>query len=293
VGSGAFEFGLFFGSMSSELFWNAAETVAALTPRNPFDRLADGRPRVPDELLDRLTLVTNDEAWAVLERHHEYPHQFEGNWFNLHPEQVTVGRAVTAMFVPKRPDLDEVVNEAGRERGPAGKQNTWLIDSLGERDVLVVDLFGKVRDGTMIGDNLGTAIRARTLSGGLVVDGGVRDVVRLRELDGIGVFARGADPSAIADVTLASVNGPVRIGRATVMPGDAVLATVVGVTFIPPHLVREVVEHSEDTRLRDRFGKRMLADGVYTTGDIDVSTWREDIEAHYQRWRTDPANTPR
>jgi regulator of RNase E activity RraA len=150
----------------------------------------------------------------------------------------------------------------------------------------VVDLFGKIREGTMIGDNLGTAIQARTRSGGLIVDGGVRDLVRLRELEGIGVFARGVDPSAIAGVTLASVNGPIRIGRATVMPGDAVLATPAGVTFIPPHLVRDVVEHSEDTRLRDRFGKQMLADGVYTTGDIDVSAWRDDIEAHYHRWRT-------
>lgn len=269
-----------------ELFWKSAEQVAALTPENPFPRLADGRPCVPDALLDRLALVTNDEAWAVLERRHSFHSQFEGGWLSLHPSQVMVGRALTARFVPRRPDLDAVVDAAGASVGPAGKQNTWLIDSLGPRDVLVVDLFGKIREGTMIGDNLGTAIAARTLSGGLIVDGGVRDLVRLRELSGIGVFARGVDPSAIADVTLASVNGPVRIGAATVMPGDAVLATPVGVTFVPPQLVSEVVEHSEDTRLRDRFGKQMLAEGVYTTGDIDVSTWRPDIESHYHRWRS-------
>lgn len=273
--------------MSPQLVFNDPETVAALTPDNPFDRLPDGRPQVPDDLLDRLAAVTNDEAWGVLERGHDYLYQFEGNWLNLHPDQVMVGRALTAVFVPRRPDLHAVVDEAGRDRGPAGKQNTWLIDSLTERDVLVVDLFGKVRDGTLIGDNLGTAIQARTGSGGLVVDGGIRDMIRLRKLDRIGVFARGVDPSAIAEVTLASVNGPVRIGRAVAMPGDAVLGTAVGVTFIPPHLVQEVVERSEETRLRDVFGKSMIAAGRYTTGQIDTSPWADDIEAHYVQWRSE------
>jgi 4-hydroxy-4-methyl-2-oxoglutarate aldolase len=274
--------------MNADLVFNSPERVAALTRHNPFDRMPDGRPRIPDDLLQRLRSVTNDEAWGVLERHHEYHYQFDGNWLNLHPDQVLVGRAMTAMFMPKRPDLDEVINEAGAERGfPAGKQNTWVIDSTVEGDVLVVDLFGKVRDGTMIGDNLGTALGARTRGGGLVVDGGIRDVLRLRQLDNLAVFARGMDPSAIYDVTLVSVNAPIRIGGAVVMPGDAVLGTSVGVTFIPPHLVEEVVTHSEDVRQRDVFGKQMLAERRYTSGQIDVAVWAEQIEAHYRAWLTE------
>jgi regulator of RNase E activity RraA len=271
--------------MSADLVFNSPERVAALTRHSTFERMEDGRPRVPDELLERLRSVTNDEAWGVLERHHDYPYQFEGNWLNLHPDQVLVGRAMTAQFVPKRPDLHEVIDEAGAERGlPAGKQNTWLIDSTVEGDVLVVDLFGKVRDGTMIGDNLGTALGARTKTGGLVVDGGIRDALRVRSLEHLGVFARGIDPSAIYNVTLVSVNGPVRIGNAVVLPGDAVLGTSVGVTFIPAHLVEEVVTHSEDVRQRDVFGKWSLAQGTYTSGQIDVAVWAEPIEAHYKSW---------
>ncbi|MFZ0216293.1 MAG: RraA family protein [Candidatus Dormiibacterota bacterium] len=274
--------------MGIDLIFNSPERVAALTHLSPYERLADGRPRIPDDLLERLRLVTNDEAFGVLERRHQYPYQFEGNWLRLHPDQVLVGRAMTAMFVPKRPDLDEAVNLAGAEKGwPAGKQNTWLIDSTQEGDVLVVDLFGKVRDGTVIGDNLATALDSRTKGGGLVVDGGIRDMLRMGEIERLGVFARGVDPSAIYDATLSQVNGPVRIGRAVVLPGDAVLATPVGVTFIPSHLVEEVVTRSEDVRQRDVFGKARLAAGIYTSGQIDVSVWAEEIETDYRAWAAD------
>lgn len=265
------------------MIFNDAERVAALTPSNPFDRLDDGRPRIPDDLLERLKLVTNDEAWGVLERGHGYHFQFEGDWLHLQRDVPLVGRAVTAAFVPLRPDLNEVVQGIGASEGRSGGQNTWVIDSLGPGDVLVVDLFGKVEDGTFIGDNLATATRARTGTG-IIIDGGIRDMLRVQELTDFPVYCRGIHPSAIYDVTLVQVNGPVRIGNATVMPGDAVLGTRAGVTFIPPHLVREVVEKSEDTRQRDVFGKQRLAEQRYTSGEIDVGVWAEHIETDYQEW---------
>ena len=266
------------------MLFNTPEAVRALTPLNPFDRMPDGRPRVPDDLLQRMRLVTNDEAWGVLERRHGYNFQFEGGWHNLHPERVLVGRAVTAQFVPMRPDLHDVVEQFGRGQGRSGGQNTWIIDTLVEGDVLVVDLFGKVRDGTFVGDNLSTTIASRAKTG-LVVHGGIRDLVRVAELD-LSVFTRGVHPSAIASVTLVGVNIPIRIGEATVLPGDVVLGTPEGVTFIPPHLAQEIVERSEDVRLRDVFGKQRLAEGKYTSGQIDVSTWSAEIEADFAQWRS-------
>ncbi len=266
------------------MIFNSPERIAALTPQNPFDRASDGRPRVPDDLLERLKLVTNDEAWGVLERGHNYHFQFEGDWnVHLHPDIPLVGRAVTAAYVPLRPDLNDVVQGIGGSEGRSGGQNTWIIDQLQPGDVLVVDLFGKVEDGTFIGDNLGTAARARTGTG-MIIDGGIRDSIRVEELGDFPVYCRGVHPSAIYEVTLREVNGPVRIGNATVMPGDAVLGTKAGVTFIPPHLVQQVVERSEDTRQRDVFGKLRLAQGIYTSGDIDVSTWMDHIEADYVEW---------
>ena len=265
------------------MIFNTPERIVALTPGNPFDRGADGRPRVPDDILERMRRVTNDEAWGVLERGHGYHFQFEGGWYNLHPERVLVGRAVTARMVPLRPDLHEVVQAQGTSEGRSGGQNTWVIDTLEEGDVLVVDLFGKVEDGTFIGDNLGTTIHARAKTG-LVVDGGIRDLARVFELLDFNVYCRGVHHSAIWEVTLAEVNGPIRIGNATVLPGDIVLGTREGVTFVPPHLAKEVVTRSEDVRQRDVFGKQRLAEGTYTSGQIDVSVWADEIEADYRRW---------
>ena len=262
----------------------APEAILAMTELNPFDRFPDGRPRVPDDLLERMRLVTTEEAWGVLAEH-GYPRQFEGGWLETHPGWVTVGRAVTAQFLPHRPDLHEAVQRAGEADGRSaiGGQNSWIIETLQIGDVMVVDIFGKFRDGTVVGDNLGTAVGSRTRAGA-VIDGGIRDFQGLVQLEGVNFYVRGVDPTAIADVTLAGLNIPIRIGGATVMPGDVVLGTPTGVIFVPPHLVREVVERSEAIRVRDSFGKLRLAEGRYLSGEIDVPIWRDDIEADFAAW---------
>lgn len=261
------------------------EDLTALTHLNRFERFEDGRPKVPDDLLERMKLVTTEEAWVVL-RKYGYDRQFEGNWLETHPGKVVVGRAVTAAFVPHRPDHHAAVQQAGEGEGRAkiGGQNNWVIKILQKNDVMVVDLFGKVKDGTMIGDNLGTAIDAQT-GAGAIIDGGIRDYTGLVELENCNFFMRGVDPTAIADVTLTGINIPIRIGGMTVLPGDVILGTPTGVITIPPHLVQEVVETSEDIRVRDRFGKLRLAEGKYTSGEIDVPDWREEIEADFQAWK--------
>lgn len=270
------------------MIFNSPDHIEALTPSSPFGRRDDGRPETPDDLIERLKLVTNDEAWGVIEKRNGYHYQFEGDWMHFQPDVPLAGRVVTASYVPIRPDLNEVVQSIGASEGRSGGQNTWIIDQLQPGDVLVVDLFGKIEDGTFIGDNLATAARARTGTG-MIINGGIRDSLRVNELTDFPVYCRGVHPSAIYNVTLTQVNGPIRIGNATVMPGDAVLGTRAGVTFVPPHLLQEVVEYSEDTRQRDVFGKQRLAEGEYTSGEIDVSVWADHIEADYVEWvKTSP-----
>ncbi len=261
------------------------EDMIALTKSNPFDRFADGRPHVPTDLLERMKRVTTEEAWGVL-RKHGYQRQFAGEWRETHPGKITVGRAVTAQFLPHRPDFHEAIQQAGlaEGRGEIGGQNSWVIETLQLHDVMVIDIFGKVKDGTVVGDNLGTAVRTRTRAGA-VIDGGIRDYQGLVQLEDVNIYMRGVDPTAIADVTLAGLNIPIRIGEATVLPGDVVLGTPTGVIFIPPHLVQEVVEESEAIRVRDEFGKLRLDEGKYTSGEIDVPVWRDDIEADFQAWK--------
>jgi 4-hydroxy-4-methyl-2-oxoglutarate aldolase len=258
------------------------ETLIELTRLNPFERFPDGRPNVPEVLVERLKTATTEQAWGVL-RKHGYHFQFEGGWLQTHPDKILVGRAVTAMMLPHRPDFHDLVQETGVADGRIGGQNSWVIDTLVEGDVLVVDLFGKIKNGTFVGDNLSTAVQSRTKRGA-VLNCGIRDYQGIRELEDSAFFCRGVDPTAIADVTLAGINIPIRIGEATVLPGDIVLGTPSGVIFIPPHLVQEVVETAEDIQSRDKFGKYCLGIGKYTPGEIDVPTWLPHIEADYQQW---------
>jgi 4-hydroxy-4-methyl-2-oxoglutarate aldolase len=261
------------------------EELEALTPLNPFGRFPDGRPRVPDEVLDRLLNATTEQAWMTM-HNRDYRSQFEGGWRETHPGRVTVGRAVTAQFLPLRPDFHAVVQQTGLAEGrsASGGQNSWVIETLQQRDVMVVDIFGKVEDGTVVGDNLGTAVKVRT-GAGAVIDGGIRDYQGLTLLDDVNFYFRGVDPTPIANVTLAGINIPVRMGRVTVLPGDVILGTQSGVIAVPPHLAAEVADRAEDTLVRDRFGKLRLAEGRYSSGEIDVSTWSDDIEADFLDWR--------
>lgn len=260
------------------------DDLIALTAQYDGERFQDGRPRISDDLLERMKLVTTEEAWGVL-REHGYHHQFEGSWIETHPGTISVGRAVTAQFLPHRPDYHDAIQKTGlaEGRGQIGGQNSWIIETLQAGDIMVVDIFGKVKDGTVVGDNLGTAVASRTKVGA-VIHGGIRDYQGLAKLNNVNFYVRGFDPTAIAEVTLAGINIPIRIDQATILPGDVILGTPTGIIAIPPHLAREVVEKSEAIRVRDEFGKQRLAEGRYTSGEIDVPVWREDIEADFQAW---------
>jgi regulator of RNase E activity RraA len=245
------------------------------------ERFADGRPRVSDDLVERMRPVTTEEAWGTMRRN-GYELQFEGGWINTHPDRILVGRAVTATFVPKRADLHDLIEETGQAEGRVGGQNSWVIDTLEPGDVLVVDMFGKINQGTFVGDNLGTSVRTRTRAGA-VLNCGIRDFQGISKLDDVAIFCRGLHPSAIRDVTLVGINIPIRIGEVTVLPGDVVLGTPTGVCFVPPHLAQAVVERSEDVRVRDQFGHLRLGQGRYTPGEIDRA-WSEAIEADFKEW---------
>jgi regulator of RNase E activity RraA len=252
------------------------------TPKWAGERFPDGRPKVPDDLLERMKNVSIEEAWAVCNRH-EFFNQFEGGWVTTHADPVLVGRAVTAYFHPLRPDVNEVVTAKGKEDGRIGGQNSWIIDTVVKGDVIVVDLMGKVVDGTFMGDNLGNSIWAKSGGTGVVIDGGARDIEGVLRIPDFPVFNRGWDPSFIKNTMLMGINTPIRIGRASVMPGDVVLAKREGVIFIPAHLAQEVVETSEIIRMKDAFGHQRLREGRYTPGQIDRQ-WTEDIEKDFTKW---------
>jgi regulator of RNase E activity RraA len=273
------------GGAEAQLGTSSKEERLAITAEWAGERFPDGRPRVPDSILERMKEVTAEEAWGVLTEN-GYRLQFEGGWKEINagpPGRRLVGRVVTAVFVPRRPDLDAAINKAAAAEARVGRgQNSWVIDTLKPGDVLVVDLFGKIDKGTFIGDNLGTSIYAKTKKG-VVVDGSVRDLSGLLEIEGFHGFVRDFHPTALADTTLVGINVPIRIGGVTVLPGDVVLSDPEGLTFIPPHLAEKVVASSEDVRLRDDWGHEMLRQGKYTPGQIDAR-WTDAMEAEFQAW---------
>lgn len=259
-----------------------AEELIDYTPEWTGERFDDGRPKVPDEILERMRLVTTTEAWGVL-RGQGYEWAFEGNWVCTHPDGVLVGRALTAMYMPRRPVMRKVMDAKGELAGCIGDQISWPIDMLVPGDVYVADVFGKIEQGPVIGDNLAVAIMTNS-GNGVVHDAAVRDLDGIRELDGFCSFVRGTHPSyASPTIMLSGVNCPIRIGAATCMPGDVVLGRHDGVVFIPPHLAEQVVKTSELVRLRDQFGQQRITESRYTSGQID-RRWTDDIEHDFSGW---------
>lgn len=260
------------------------EQLLFLTSQWEGERFEDGRPKVANAVLERMKGVSIEEAWGVL-RNEGYHNQFEGGWEPLHDDVVVVGRALTVQYMPNRPDVADQIKNKGLSEGMIGNTNSWPIDMLVEGDVYVADAFGKIVDGTLIGDNLGNSIYAKSKNG-VVFNASSRDMEGLSEIDGFNAFVRGWHPSFLTEVMLLSINNPIRMGAATVLPGDVVLAKKEGVVFIPSHLAEKVVVTSEVVRLRDLFGIGRLKEGKYTPGQID-NKWTDEIEKDFSKWLQD------
>lgn len=268
---------------SAQTIGASPEYIKTLTAKWKGERFADGRPKVPDALLARLKNISLEDAWGVL-KNKGFVNQFEGDWTIINPDSAMVGRVVTAQYMPARPDLVEVIKAQGliEGRGQQGGNNSWPIDILVDGDVYVADGYGKVVDGTLIGDNLGNSIYAKSRKG-VIFYGSVRDVEGLAAIKGFNGWIKGTDPSYLLQSTLTSINNPIRIGRAIVLPGDVVLAKKYGTIFIPAYLVEELVLTSEVTALRDEFGHLRLREKKYLTGQID-SKWTDEIKADFLNW---------
>lgn len=247
-------------------------------------RSADGRPEVSSDLLKRLKNISIEEAWGIL-RGEGYNNQFESGWKMLHPDQPFVGRALTAQYMPLRPEYNQRILEKGHGEGRIGAANSWPIDMLQEGDVYVADCFGKIIDGTLIGDNLGNSIYSKSKTG-VVFDGGSRDLEGLEQIEGFNAFVRGWDPSFLHETMLMGINVPIRVGNVTVFPGDIVLAKKEGIIFIPPQLLEKVVINAEFIGLRDAFGHQRLKEGIYTPGQID-GKWSDEIKEDFRKWIDD------
>ncbi|MFC1738917.1 RraA family protein [Planctomycetota bacterium] len=254
------------------------------TPEWKGERFPDGRPKVPDNILERMKSVKIEEAWSVL-RGAQYEYQFERGWYMTQPDGVLVGRAVTALYMPKRPVLHKAIVEQGKKDGREGDTIHWTINALQKGDVYVADIYRCVIGGPVIGGNLATSIFEKS-GNGVVFNGEIRDLEQIESIKGFNCFIRGSNPTYAWRSTLIGLNIPINIGEVTVMPGDIILGKPAGVIVIPPHLAEKVCKTSELVRLRDEFGFKRLREGTYTAGQID-GRWPDEIEKDFSRWLED------
>jgi regulator of RNase E activity RraA len=264
----------------AQLFSLAPEQMIEWTAQNPFERFPDGRPKVPDALIERARGLSSEEIFAVLPGK-QFRNQYEDGFQILHPGKKLVGRAFTVQFMPLRPDLNEVVNTHSQAAGLGRMGNQVAIDMLQPGDVLVVDLFGLKENGTIVGDNLFYYVMKATNGGGLVVDGAIRDLEGISKMD-MPAYFRSAHPTAIGNVMITGINVPIRIGRATVMPGDLVVGDAEGVYFIPPALVRQVVDNADRIHIHDEWTRMKFDEGRYKSSEIYGSPRDPALRQEYE-----------
>jgi regulator of RNase E activity RraA len=271
----------------AQVFTLTREQLMQYTSGNPFDRFPDGRPKVPDDLLEKARGLSIEEVWSVLPEK-GFRHQFDGGWQIMHPEQKLVGRAVTVQFMPMRPDIADPMRAAAKQAGVDNiPPHQRVIDVLQPGDVLVVDLFGTIEGGTIVGDNLATAIwSASGMKGGLVVDGAIRDAEGIFPI-GMPVYSRGVHPSAIdySRVMLTGVNIPVKIGGVTVMPGDVVFGDRGGLYFIPPQFMKEILTKADETHVHDEWTKGKFMSGRYKSSDLYSSPRIPELKKEYEEYK--------
>ena len=265
------------------MIFYSREEVIAMTPLWKGERFEDGRPKVADRYLDALYSMTLEELWKPI-----FVQGYENNFVSiksLHPEfkedgtlnRKLVGRAVTAMYVPARPDYVDAQFAMAKAKGLTGTPNQWVVDHLQPRDVMVIDMYDKIYKGTFLGGNLTTALHNKTGNGGAVIWGGIRDIEQMHKVPDVQVYYRGIDPTPIRDFIMTAYNTPTRIGNAICLPGDVVFGAGGGVLFIPAHLVAEVVGGAAKTQVKDLFGFEMISLNKFTTAQIDKNTWTTEM----------------
>ena len=266
----------------AQVFTLTREQLIELSAQNPYERFPDGRPKVPDAQIERARGLSAEDVWAVLPGK-GFRNQYEDGFRILHPGTKLVGRAFTVQFMPVRPDVEAVLNDRASKAGLPRPSNQFAIDQLQPGDVLVVDLFGKQEGGTIIGDNLFYYVMKTTRTGGVVIDGSVRDLEGLSQIP-MPAYFRHVHPTPIGQVMLTGINVPVRIGQATVMPGDLVVGDREGVYFVPPALVDELLDKADEIHIHDEWTKRKFDEGKYKSAEIYGSPKDPALKKEYEEF---------
>jgi len=271
------------------------------------ERFPDGRPKVSDDIIQRMRYVSVTEAWQILNGATDsegqqqgpggfggfratYSNQYYGGFKMMRENIVICGRASTIYFMPFRPDLNDLVQQQGNKDGRSRGQYTWGIDQLQKGDVYVANVCEGILDASHVGDNLGTTIWTKT-GNGAVIRGTLRDLYgNLAVNDQWNVMVRDFRPQSNSSNLVFGINCPIQIGYVTVLPGDVVLGTREGVVFIPPQMALRVIETSERTRMQDAFAHAGVIEGRFTAQQAD-GAYTPAMNEEFTKWLKDNINT--
>lgn len=289
-------------SVSAQPYSLTKEQMVTYTPLWKGERFSDGRPKVSDDIVQRMRYVSITEAWGSLRgmsdteaaqsggaraNTNTYSNQYYGGLKRLHDDVTICGRASTIQFMPFRPDVNSAILEEAKKKGMNNRQITWGVDYLQKGDVYVANVCEGILDASHVGDNLGTTIWTRSGNGAIIL-GTVRDVAG--QPKGMNFFVRDFRPESNSSNMVVGVNGPIQIGYVTVMPGDIVLAKFEGIVIIPAHLAQQVVEASEKSRIRDIFAHEGVIAGRFTAAQADGG-YTDAMNKEFNKWALDNANT--
>lgn len=241
----------------------------ALTNRDGYSQIYEvlkrERPAVTDEQLEELQKYQLENLWGSMGDYRKT--NYVRGFRTTRPGKRLVGRALTMRFLPSRPDLDKAARTLAEESNRDRRFYIRAGEEAQKSDVIVVDLGGA--NGTnFFGDITALGIAMRDAAG-VLIDGGTRDLAELRGPDfaNFPVFARFFDIHGATWVG-ADWNVPIRVGSATVVPGDIVVADEGGVLFIPPQLVSQVLERSAERQRRENFERGVVRSKKYIIRDV-------------------------